>query len=161
MVIYYGNGNKGHSLQPTNIHKYHLLNMRVIWQGNKIHVCMVTFLYNKTLRESWSGWYQYFCYFMLRDIWCECWGNLKNIFLSTSIKVSDCSFLALLWQVDFVNKLRALWISNGRKVPWNGAVSMRSCGGSWETWPICIAICHFFRGAPADRHANVLGILII
>ena len=47
-----------------------------------------------------------------------------------------------------------------KKVPWNGAVSMRSRAGSWETLSICIALRHN-QGAPADMHANALGILII
>ena len=46
------------------------------------------------------------------------------------------------------------------KVPWNGAVSMRSRAGSWETLSICITLRHN-QGAPADMHANALGILII
>ena len=47
-----------------------------------------------------------------------------------------------------------------KKVPWNGAVSMRSRAGSWETLSICITLRHN-QGAPADMHANALGILII
>ena len=47
-----------------------------------------------------------------------------------------------------------------KKVPWNGAVSMRSRVGSWETLSICITPRHN-QGAPADMHANALGILII
>ena len=47
-----------------------------------------------------------------------------------------------------------------KKVPWNGAVSMRSRAGSWETLSICITLRHN-RGAPADMYANALGILII
>ena len=47
-----------------------------------------------------------------------------------------------------------------KKVPWNGAVSMRSRAGSWETLSICITLRHN-QGAPADVHANALGILII
>ena len=47
-----------------------------------------------------------------------------------------------------------------KKVPWNGAVSMRSRVGSWETLSICITLRHN-QGAPADMHKNALGILII
>ena len=47
-----------------------------------------------------------------------------------------------------------------KKVPWNGAVSMRSRAGSWETLSICITLRHN-QGAPADMHANALGIIII
>ena len=47
-----------------------------------------------------------------------------------------------------------------KKVPWNGAVSMHSRAGSWKTWSICIMLRHN-RWAPADMHANALGILII
>ena len=47
-----------------------------------------------------------------------------------------------------------------KKVPWNGAVSMRSRAGSWETLSICITLRHN-QGAPADMDANSLGILII
>ena len=47
-----------------------------------------------------------------------------------------------------------------KKVPWNGAVSMRSRAGSWETLSICITLRHN-QGAPADMHANALGFLII
>ena len=47
-----------------------------------------------------------------------------------------------------------------KKVPWNGAVRMRSRTGSWETLSICITLRHN-QGAPADMHANALGILII
>ena len=47
-----------------------------------------------------------------------------------------------------------------KKVPWNGAVSMRSRAGSWETLSICITL-HHNEGAPADMDANSLGILII
>ena len=47
-----------------------------------------------------------------------------------------------------------------KKVPWNGAVSMRSRAGSWEILSICITLRHN-QGAPADMHANALGILII
>ena len=47
-----------------------------------------------------------------------------------------------------------------KKVPWNGAVSMRSRAGSWETLSIYITLRHK-QGAPADMHANALGILII
>ena len=47
-----------------------------------------------------------------------------------------------------------------KKVPWNGAVSMRSRTGSWETLSICITLRHN-QGAPADMHANALEILII
>ena len=47
-----------------------------------------------------------------------------------------------------------------KKVPWNGAVSMRSRVGSRETLSICIKLRHN-QGAPADMHANALGILII
>ena len=47
-----------------------------------------------------------------------------------------------------------------KKVPWNGAVSMRSRAGSWETLLICITQRHN-QGTPADMHANALGILII
>ena len=47
-----------------------------------------------------------------------------------------------------------------KKVPWNGAVSMRSRAGSSETLSICITLRHN-QGAPADMHANALGILII
>ena len=47
-----------------------------------------------------------------------------------------------------------------KKVSWNGAVSMRSPAGSSETGPICIMARHN-QGAPADVHANALGILII
>ena len=47
-----------------------------------------------------------------------------------------------------------------KKVPWNGAVSMRSRAGSWETLSICITLRHN-QGAPPDMHANALGILII
>ena len=47
-----------------------------------------------------------------------------------------------------------------KKVPWNGAVSMCSRVGSWETLSICITLRHN-QGAPADMHANALGILII
>ena len=54
----------------------------------------------------------------------------------------------------------AQWTSNGKNVPWNGAVSMRSCAGLWETWSICITLRHNL-GAPADIHVNALGILII
>ena len=47
-----------------------------------------------------------------------------------------------------------------KKVPWNGAVSMRSRAGSWETLSICITLRHN-QEAPADMHANALGIIII
>ena len=47
-----------------------------------------------------------------------------------------------------------------KKVPWNGAVSMRSRTDFWETLSICITLRHN-QGAPADMHANALGILII
>ena len=47
-----------------------------------------------------------------------------------------------------------------KKVPWNGAVSMRSRAGCWETLSICITLRHN-QAAPADMHANALGILII
>ena len=54
----------------------------------------------------------------------------------------------------------SLWTSNGKNVPWNGAVSLRSRTGPWETWSIRITL-RYNRGAPADIHANALGILII
>ena len=47
-----------------------------------------------------------------------------------------------------------------KKVPWNGAVSMRSRAGSWDSLSICITLRHN-QGAPAGMHANALGILII
>ena len=47
-----------------------------------------------------------------------------------------------------------------KKVLWNGAVSMRSRAGSWETLSIFITLRHN-QGAPAVMHANALGILII
>ena len=53
-----------------------------------------------------------------------------------------------------------LWTTNEKKVPWNGAVSMRSRAGFWETWSISITQRHN-RGVAADTHANVLGIIII
>ena len=46
-----------------------------------------------------------------------------------------------------------------KKVPWNGAVSLRCPAGSCETGPICINLRHDW-GDPADMHANVLGIMI-
>ena len=36
-----------------------------------------------------------------------------------------------------------------KKVPWNGAVSMRSRAGSWESLSICITLRHN-QGAPAE-----------
>ena len=47
-----------------------------------------------------------------------------------------------------------------KKVPWNGALSMRSPTGSWETRSICITLRHKWAD-PADMHANVLVILMI
>ena len=63
--------------------------------------------------------------------------------------------------VQIVTKYRMHYeLPMEKKVPWNGAVSMRSRASSWETLSICITLRHN-QGAPADMHANALGILII
>ena len=64
------------------------------------------------------------------------------------------------YQICRINAAAHYELPMEKKVPWNGAVSMRSRAGSWETLSICIALRHN-QGAPADMHANALGILII
>ena len=72
----------------------------------------------------------------------------------------------MMWQGEYENVQFALcndYTMNfqwKKKVPWNGAVSMRSRAGPWETLSICITLRHN-QGAPADMHANALGIQII
>ena len=84
-------------------------------------------------------------------------------------------FVWYIWRASFlgvISSYNECWVSikqwcrghyalpMEKKVPWNGAVSMRSRAGSWETLSICITLRHD-QGAPADMHANALGILII
>ena len=86
---------------------------------------------------------------------CVHW-TMQMWVLQTWIKAQGLAIL-----MDVRKHYDALWTSNGKKkVPWNGAVSMHSRAGSWETWSICITLRNN-RGAPTDMHANVLGILII
>ena len=85
--------------------------------------------------------------------------------------VENCASLTMVWQMREGRMPAAPWLCGRvktlhyelpmeKKVPWNGAVSMRSRAGSWETLSICITLRHN-QGAPADMHANALGILII
>ena len=76
-------------------------------------------------------------------------------------KAYDCVAVYIAGRrTHLVVKWLAAEATNQKKVPWNGAVNMRSHAGSWETWSICRTLRHNW-GTPADMHANVLGILII
>ena len=79
------------------------------------------------------------------------WHNIAVIFWKGIWPVADCTTALNLPHYELPME---------KKVPWNGAVSMRSRAGSWETLSICIALRHN-QGAPADMHSNALGILII
>ena len=73
------------------------------------------------------------------------------------------AFLLILFSIyadPVINSSQHYELPMEKKVPWNGAVSMRSRAGSWETLSICITLRHN-QGAPADMHANALWILII
>ena len=67
-------------------------------------------------------------------------------------KVSDASFDIFF---NLRPNKRHYELPMEKKVPWNGAVSMRSRAGSWETLSICITLRHN-QGAPADMHAGIL-----
>ena len=89
------------------------------------------------------------------------WGTPE----STSVAEEEAPFTVThIWWLHKKDSIQE-WMGHyelpmEKKVPWNGAVSMRSRAGSWETLSICITLRHN-QGAPADMHANALGILII
>ena len=76
-------------------------------------------------------------------------GNMNNVSLGGRMTFYRIIFPACHYELPME-----------KKVLWNGAVSMRSRAGSWETWSICITL-RPNQKAPADMHANALEILII
>ena len=98
---------------------------------------------------------------IIHIIWLNCpWLMWQHIMTLLSVSSHWCRLFVYVWQWLKLAFVLHYELPVEKKVPWNGAVSMRSRAGSWETLSICITLRHN-QGAPADMHANALGILII